>query len=47
MLTKAVPSQSYDEDKALLQQLDLKIRKPFKEQWGDAPQAETATAATV
>ena len=31
MLTKAVPSQSYDEDKALLSQLGLKIRQPFKE----------------
>jgi len=31
MLTKAVPSQSYDEDKALLQQLGLKIRAPFKD----------------
>lgn len=31
MLTKAVPSQSYDEDKALLKQLDLKIREPFKD----------------
>ena len=30
MLTKAVPSQSYDEDKALLHQLGLKIRPPFK-----------------
>jgi len=30
MLTKAVPSQSYDEDKALLSQLGLKIRQPFK-----------------
>ena len=42
MLTKAVPSQSYDEDKALLQQLDLKIRKPFKEDWSG--KAETVTA---
>ncbi len=32
MLTKAVPSQSYDEDKALLHTLDLKIRKPFQAQ---------------
>jgi biotin synthase len=31
MLTKAVPSQSYDEDKALLSQLGLKIRQPFKD----------------
>ncbi len=44
MLTKAVPSQSYDEDKALLNQLDLKIRKPFKEQPTPTSVAETATA---
>ena len=31
MLTKAVPSQSYDEDKALLGQLGLRIRPPFKD----------------
>ena len=30
MLTKAVPSQSYDEDKALLIKLGLTIRPPFK-----------------
>lgn len=47
MLTKAVPSQSYDEDKSLLQQLDLKIRKPFKEQWGDAPESEPVEVAAV
>lgn len=38
MLTKAVPSQSYDEDKALLGKLGLKIRPPFK----NATPAETA-----
>jgi biotin synthase len=37
MLTKAVPSQSYDEDKALLDQLNLKIRKPFKDAAVPAP----------
>jgi len=31
MLTKAVPSQSYDQDKALLNQLGLKMRPPFKQ----------------
>ncbi|HEY0008450.1 MAG TPA: biotin synthase BioB [Tepidisphaeraceae bacterium] len=31
MLTSAVPSHTYDEDKALLHNLNLKIRKPFKE----------------
>ncbi|MBC7784987.1 MAG: biotin synthase BioB [Burkholderiales bacterium] len=55
MLTKAVPSQSYDEDKALLQQLDLKIRQPFKDQSREhppqystqhSPQNSTAPAAT-
>lgn len=45
MLTKAVPSQSYDEDKALLQQLDLKIRKPFKD--APAPQRREAEPAAV
>ena len=30
MLTKAVPSPAYDEDKALLGTLGLKIRPPFK-----------------
>jgi biotin synthase len=32
MLTKAVPSPAYDEDKALLATLGLKIRPPFKDQ---------------
>jgi len=31
MLTSAVPSQSYDEDKALLNTLGLKMRPPFKD----------------
>jgi biotin synthase len=31
MLTKAVPSPAYDEDKALLGMLGLKIRPPFKD----------------
>ena len=30
MLTKAVPSPAYDEDKALLNTLGLRIRPPFK-----------------
>ncbi len=30
MLTKAVPRQSYDQDKALLNKLGLKMRPPFK-----------------
>jgi len=30
MLTKAVPSQSYDQDKALFAQLGLKMRPPFQ-----------------
>ncbi|HEX8323778.1 MAG TPA: biotin synthase BioB [Tepidisphaeraceae bacterium] len=42
MLTKAVPSQSYDEDKALLGKLGLKIRPPFKDA---AAPAETTPAA--
>lgn len=46
MLTKFAKSQSYDEDKALFQQLDLKIRKPFKDNWGTAAQSpEPATVA--
>lgn len=44
MLTKFAKSQSYDEDKALFQQLDLKIRKPFKDNWGTPAQSnEPAT----
>jgi biotin synthase len=31
MLTKAVPSPAYDEDKALLNTLGLKMRPPFKD----------------
>ena len=31
MLTKAVPSPAYDEDKALLATLGLRIRPPFKD----------------
>ncbi len=32
MLTKAVPSPAYDEDKALLNRLGLSVRPPFKDQ---------------
>jgi biotin synthase len=41
MLTKAVPSQSYDEDKALLSKLGLTMRPPFK----DRQVAAESTAA--
>ena len=41
MLTKAVPSPAYDEDKALLATLGLKIRPPFK----DGRPGESAAAA--
>ena len=42
MLTKAVPSPAYDEDKALLGTLGLKIRPPFKEARRDASPMELA-----
>ncbi len=42
MLTKAVPSPAYDEDKALLGTLGLKIRPPFKEARQDASPMELA-----
>jgi biotin synthase len=44
MLTKAVPVQSYDQDKALLHTLGLKIRPPFKEHDGPALEAECQRA---
>jgi biotin synthase len=47
MLTKAVPLQSYDEDKALLGALGLKIRPPFKDgRPGGAVAAEEELAAS-
>ena len=48
MLTRAVPSPAYDEDKALLQKLGLRIRPPFKQadhsDHTDAPQPSCASA---
>jgi biotin synthase len=44
MLTKAVPSHSYDEDQALFKKLDIKIRKPFKDY---APRAAGAADAAA
>jgi biotin synthase len=45
MLTRAVPSPAYDEDKALLQKLGLRIRPPFKHaDQTDAPQPSCASA---
>lgn len=48
MLTKAVPSPAYDEDKALLASLGLKIRPPFKEAkcGGAGESTELAAAAS-
>ncbi len=46
MLTSAVPSQSYDQDKALLSALGLTIRPPFKDEIGDSP-AETEAPLTA
>lgn len=43
MLTKAVPSQSYDQDKALFAQLGLKMRPPFQR----AGHAESPEPAAV
>src|SRR5690606_26832458 len=40
MLTKAVPSQSYDEDRALLGRLGLTVRPPFKDEASKAAQPE-------
>jgi biotin synthase len=47
MLTRAVPSPAYDEDKAMLQKLGLRIRPPFKQadhsDHTDAPQSSCAS----
>ena len=45
MLTKAVPSPDYEEDKALLHKLGLTIRPPFKA--GADQRAEAPMAALV
>jgi biotin synthase len=45
MLTRAVPSPAYDEDKALLNVLGLKIRPPFKDQQGGAQDGAPRIAA--
>lgn len=45
MLTSAVPSQSYDEDKALLDTLGLRIRPPFKDEKSEAAGAEAVASA--
>jgi hypothetical protein len=45
MLTRAVPSQSYDEDKALLGKLGLRIRPPFKGRSAAAADAVPAPSA--
>ncbi|MGC4033013.1 MAG: biotin synthase BioB [Tepidisphaeraceae bacterium] len=46
MLTKAVPSQSYDEDKALLNKLGLTMRPPFKD-GRRTPEAQPPSDPTV
>lgn len=47
MLTKAVPSQTYDEDKALLRKLGLSIRPPFKEAVGRGVETPETSVFTV
>ena len=44
MLTKAVPSPAYDEDKALLNTLGLTMRPPFKEHSNSDSTKKLATA---
>jgi len=46
MLTEAVPSPDYDADKALLRDLGLTIRPPFKNMPTSIEETETALAAT-
>ena len=47
MLTSAVPSPAYDEDKALLNLLGMKMRPPFKDETitGETEVAEVATTS--
>jgi biotin synthase len=42
MLTKAVPCNDYDADKAMLDVMGLRPRPPFKEQGGPVPEESTA-----
>lgn len=44
MLTKAVPSPAYDEDKALLNTLGLKMRPPFKDEQSPTSSGVVASA---